>query len=148
MTKKNDCLLSDLRRSAALARCFALAIALFSASPTVAGSGAAPKEAGAQSANSQIAGGEAIARARCGVCHAVSANDESPTWVNANTPFRALSDRFPIPMLQEALSSGLISGHDEMPGFQFSMDEIVALIAYIDSFAPQEKRYLTSPVQR
>jgi mono/diheme cytochrome c family protein len=147
MTTKNDVLQSDLRRSAALARCFALAIALFSASPAVAG-GDSGTRAGAQTANSQIAEGEAIAHARCGVCHAVSANDESPTWVNANTPFRALSDRFPIPMLQEALSSGLISGHDEMPGFQFSMDEIVALIAYIDSFAPQEKRYLTSPVQR
>ena len=68
MTTKNDGLQSDLRRSAALARYVALAIALFSASPAVAGSGAAPKEAGAQSANSQIAGGEAIARARCGVC--------------------------------------------------------------------------------
>lgn len=89
-----------------------------------------------------IARGEAIAKARCGVCHAVGAKDESPTWVNSNTPFRRLSERFPIPMLQQAAKSGAISGHDEMPGFQFSLDEITALLSYIDSLSPAPARYL------
>lgn len=91
---------------------------------------------------SQLERGHAIAKANCAVCHAVDASDGSPTWVNSNTTFRRLSERFPIPMLEQALDTGTISGHDEMPGFQFSIDEVTALIAYIDSLAPASARYL------
>lgn len=136
-----------LGRRASFVRPLAFAMMVLAAPAAIADTSGGTKDAG-QGANGQIAEGEAIARARCGVCHAVGATDESPAWANTNTAFRALSDRFPIPMLQKALSSGVISGHDEMPGFQFSLHEITALVAYIDSFAPQEKRYLTAPVQR
>lgn len=146
MTARASVMQTYLPRCAPLVRHLAVAIALLYASPAFAGAEPATKVP-AQPATSQIAEGEAIARARCAVCHAVGVDDESPTWANANTAFRALSERFPIAMLQQAASSGLVSGHDEMPGFQFSMDEITALLAYIDSLAPHDKRYLTSPVQ-
>jgi len=67
----------------------------------------------------QLARGYAIAETHCSVCHAIGATDESPTRANLNTPFRRLVERFPIPMLEEAARSGIISGHDEMPAFQF-----------------------------
>jgi hypothetical protein len=46
-------------------------------------------------------------------------------------------------MLVEAARSGSISGHDEMPGFDFTMEEIHDLLVYIDGFAPADKRYLS-----
>jgi mono/diheme cytochrome c family protein len=96
----------------------------------------------------QMERGHAIALANCSVCHAVGLADKSPTRINSNTAFRQLSERFPIPMLQEAARTGNISGHDEMPGFQFSMDDIRALLAYIDSMAPDDAHYLMRPAQR
>jgi mono/diheme cytochrome c family protein len=96
----------------------------------------------------QLERGHAIALANCSVCHAVGLTDKSPTRINANTAFRQLSERFPIPMLQEAARTGHISGHDEMPGFQFTMDDIKALLFYIDSMAPADAHYITRPEQR
>jgi mono/diheme cytochrome c family protein len=96
----------------------------------------------------QLERGHAIALANCSVCHAVGLTDKSPTRINSNTAFRQLSGRFPIPMLQEAARTGNISGHDEMPGFQFTMDDIKALLSYIDSMAPADARYIARPEQR
>jgi hypothetical protein len=45
-------------------------------------------------------------------------------------------------MLVEARKSGEISGHDEMPGFILSARDMRALLAYIDTFAPKDKRYI------
>lgn len=98
---------------------------------------------------SSAVGGEALAlglslaKSHCAECHAVERGDQSPTLINANTAFPLLSERFPIPMLQEAARSGHISGHDEMPGFDFTAEEMSALLVYIDSFAPGDKRYIS-----
>lgn len=105
-------------------------------------SAVAGQEAGAGAMDEARARGHALAEAHCAECHAIEAHDESPTAVNANTAFRDLSLRFPVPMLEEARETGSISGHDEMPGFDFGLDEIRDLLAYIDSFAPDGKRYL------
>lgn len=87
--------------------------------------------------------GAAIAEAKCSVCHAVGPSGESPARANLDTPFHRLHERYPVPMLVEAAKTGQISGHDEMPGFEFAMDEIHALLAYIDSLAPGKPGYLT-----
>ncbi len=87
--------------------------------------------------------GHTLAAAHCSVCHAIGADDPSPTAVNANTSFRRLPERFPIAMLVEAARSGSIAGHDEMPGFDFTMGDAHDLLSYIDSFAPVDKKYLT-----
>ena len=94
----------------------------------------------------QIERGHAIALANCRVCHAVGWTDRSPTRINTNTAFRDPSKRFPIGMLQQAAQTGIISGHDEMTGFQFTMEDIGALLAYIDSLAPDDAHYL-NPTQ-
>jgi mono/diheme cytochrome c family protein len=89
--------------------------------------------------------GRAIAEANCSPCHAVGLTDESPTRVNANTAFRILHERYPIPMLDEAAKTGSISGHDEMPGFDYSLEDARALLAYIDSLAPDKPGYVPRP---
>jgi hypothetical protein len=45
-------------------------------------------------------------------------------------------------MLIDARQTGVISGHDEMPMFELSHEDMRALLAYIDSFAPEGLRYV------
>jgi mono/diheme cytochrome c family protein len=90
----------------------------------------------------QTARGREIAEAHCVVCHAVGLTDASPTAVNVETAFRLLYKRYPIEMLEEAAKTGSISGHDEMPGFDFTIEEAQALLAYIDSLAPDQPGYV------
>jgi cytochrome c len=90
----------------------------------------------------QIARGRETAEAHCAICHAVGLTDASPTEINVETAFRLLYKRYPIEMLVEAAKSGSISGHDEMPGFDFTVEEAQALLAYIDSLAPDQPGYV------
>jgi cytochrome c len=80
-----------------------------------------------------IARGHALARDRCGRCHAIGKTGES---INPKSPpFRYLSRRYQLSDLQEALAEGIIVGHEglEMPEFQFSPAMIDALLAYINT---------------
>ena len=86
--------------------------------------------------------GGAIAAARCGKCHATHAKGDSPH--RAAVPFRELAERFPIDMLRDAARTGTLSGHDEMPQFDFTVDEVRALLALIDNLSPADRRYLDS----
>ena len=86
---------------------------------------------------SHLARGEALARSKCGACHAIGKSDPSPTRINVDTSFRDLYLRFPIAMLLKAAKTGYIVGHDEMPGFSLSPSEISALLLYIDSLSPE-----------
>lgn len=87
--------------------------------------------------------GRLLAEAHCAVCHAIGLDDESPARANDDAPFRRLHERYPIPMLVEAAKTGSISGHDEMPGFDFPPEDMSALLAYIDSLAPGTTGYVT-----
>ena len=87
-----------------------------------------------------LARGQAIAAHKCSPCHAIGRHDARPHDIVL--PFRDFHERYPIPMLVEAKESGVISGHDEMPGFELSESEMRALLAYIDSFAPNDQRYV------
>lgn len=81
--------------------------------------------------------GKAIARTECSFCHAIGKSDPSPSTTNANTSFRDLHRRFPIAMLTNAVKTGNISGHDEMPSFMLSPSQVLALLHYIDSLSPK-----------
>lgn len=87
--------------------------------------------------------GRELAEAHCAVCHAIGPEDASPTRINEETAFRLLYKRYPIDMLVEAAKTGIISGHDEMPGFDFTVEEAHALLAYIDSLAPDQPGYVS-----
>lgn len=84
--------------------------------------------------------GHDIAVARCARCHAVEANDPSP---HRTPPLRELHVDYPLAMLSEALKTGVVGGHDEMPMFDLGLKDAQALVAYIDSLSPAGKRYLT-----
>lgn len=84
--------------------------------------------------------GSAIAAEKCGRCHAVGIADDSPHKITP--PLRSLGQDYPIPMLIEALKTGVVGGHDEMPQFDLGVDEATALVAYIDSLDPTGPQYL------
>ncbi|MBS0243384.1 MAG: c-type cytochrome [Proteobacteria bacterium] len=84
--------------------------------------------------------GSAIVAEKCSRCHAVGASDESP--IKVTPPFRSLGQDYPVPMLVEALETGIISGHDEMPMFDLGKDGVAAVVAYIESLDPTAPRYL------
>jgi mono/diheme cytochrome c family protein len=85
-------------------------------------------------AQSLIERGGEIAVTRCGVCHATGPAGDSPHRIAR--PFRELHKDYPVEMLSRALRTGIVSGHDEMPMFEFSRQDIDALLAYIDSLGP------------
>ena len=84
--------------------------------------------------------GSAIAAEKCGRCHAVGVADDSPHKITP--PLRSLGADYPIPMLVEALKTGVVGGHDEMPMFDLGVDGATALVAYIDSLDPTGPQYL------
>ena len=45
-------------------------------------------------------------------------------------------------MLEEALRTGSIAGHDEMPGFDLGHDDVKALLSYLDSLVPGGPTYV------
>jgi mono/diheme cytochrome c family protein len=75
--------------------------------------------------------GRQIAQRNCAMCHAIGASGDSRNPMAP--PFRTLGTRYPIEMLAEALAEGMLTGHPEMPQFQFPPKDIDDLIAYIKS---------------
>lgn len=84
--------------------------------------------------------GRAIASARCGICHAVAGS--GPSQNRRSPPFRTLHERYPIGMLEQAMRTGVISGHDQMPMFELTPGEIAALVTYLDSLSPAGRHYM------
>ncbi len=91
-------------------------------------------------ASDPAARGAAIAAATCGRCHAVGVDDVSPQKVAP--PFRTFGEDHPIPMLVEALKTGIVGGHEEMPMFDLGREGVEALVAYIDSLTGAGPKYL------
>jgi cytochrome c len=88
--------------------------------------------------------GEALLARLCADCHAigrtgVGKHPEAPL-------FRALSRRYKIEALEEALAEGLTSGHSDMPEFQFTAEEVGDVVAYLNAIqeppppAPLQRR--------
>ncbi len=78
--------------------------------------------------------GRAIADQYCARCHNVIGQGVSP--FQPAPPFRDLASRWPLEYLEEALAEGISVGHDAMPEFQLSTDEIDDLLSYIRSISP------------
>jgi cytochrome c len=67
----------------------------------------------------------------CGACHAVGRRDESR--VTDAPAFRSLGLRYPVESLEEALGEGFMSGHPDMPEYEFDAADVGAIIAYLKS---------------
>jgi mono/diheme cytochrome c family protein len=85
------------------------------------------------SAETLVEGGREIANTFCSRCHAIGTQGESPN--PKSPPFRLLGKKYPLSNLEEALSEGIVVGHEgeEMPPFAFSAQQIEALLAYLAS---------------
>jgi mono/diheme cytochrome c family protein len=75
--------------------------------------------------------GEELLTRDCSNCHAVGVTGASP---HADAPpFRSLGLRYPLESLEEALGEGIMSGHPDMPEFDYEADEVGAIIDYMKS---------------
>ena len=85
----------------------------------------------AAAADDRLKRGEALLQRDCARCHAIGLTGASPH--KEAPPFRTLGKRYPIESLEEALGEGIVSGHPDMPEFQFDADDVGAIIAYLKS---------------
>jgi mono/diheme cytochrome c family protein len=92
---------------------------LLAMTPAVAGDATAAKR------------GEALVAKDCSRCHAIAGTGESQH--PQAPPFRTLGKRYRIEFLEEALGEGIISGHPDMPEFEFAPADVGAIVAYLKS---------------
>ena len=75
--------------------------------------------------------GREIAERFCAQCHAIGPEGKSPH--DSAPPFRMIVANGRVENLEEALGEGIAVGHPDMPQFQFSPQNVGALIAYLKS---------------
>jgi mono/diheme cytochrome c family protein len=75
--------------------------------------------------------GRDLAAKHCGTCHATLPGTLSPNA--AAPPFTEIAKLYPPETLEEALAEGIMVGHEAMPAFEFSADQVDQLIAYLQS---------------
>jgi cytochrome c len=75
--------------------------------------------------------GKTLLASNCSRCHAIAPIGNSPH--REAPPFRTLGQRYPIEALAEALAEGLSTGHPDMPEFVFEIQDVNAILAYLQS---------------
>lgn len=75
--------------------------------------------------------GQTLVETYCGACHAIGRDDQSAH--EAAPPFRTLHERYDVGDLEEGLVEGLVSGHPDMPEFEFEPEQAAAIVAYLRS---------------
>ena len=103
----------------------------------IAGAGTATAN-GLTSDNGLAAKGKQIIEANCARCHAVGTDDAS-TLAEA-PPFRNLASKWPVENLEESLAEGIVTGHRDMPVFQFEPDQISAIIEYLHAISVVQRQ--------
>lgn len=78
-----------------------------------------------------IVHGYEMARQYCASCHAIGTSGSSPH--SGAIPFRKLSTLYPVDSIGESLVEGLMTGHPDMPEYQFSAEAADDFIAYLES---------------
>ncbi len=81
----------------------------------------------------QAQAGRDIADRFCSRCHAIGPEGSSPH--ESAPPFRFIVAKGNVENLEEALGEGIIVGHPDMPQFQFSPQNVGALVAYLKSLS-------------
>lgn len=89
----------------------------------------------AMAQDTQIVRGSLIVERLCARCHSTGRSGPSP--LAQAIPFRDIAKRYPLSHLEEALAEGIVTGHNEMPRFRFTPDEIDAVLGYIASISGQ-----------
>lgn len=93
----------------------------------------APSLANADTAEltEQQANGKQLAQTHCARCHNISLSGESP--LPAAPVFRSFNEKWPLNYLEEALAEGIVTGHTDMPEFQFEPEQLSQFLAYIEA---------------
>ncbi len=81
----------------------------------------------------QAKAGRDIAERFCSRCHAIGPEGNSPH--ESAPPFRMIGAKGNVENLEEALGEGIVVGHPDMPQFQFSPQNVGALVAYLRSLS-------------
>jgi cytochrome c len=76
--------------------------------------------------------GLTFVRVHCAQCHAIDKVSDSPLAVAP--PFRTLHLKFPIESLRRRLAEGIVADHPTMPQFRLDPDQLVDVMAYLQSF--------------
>ena len=78
--------------------------------------------------------GLALAEQHCSRCHNIGPEATASPEANA-PPFATLGRDWPVSALQEALAEGILVAHADppMPEFEFTPDQVDALIAYMET---------------
>lgn len=84
---------------------------------------------GAKTASDPATQGFDLVRANCARCHAIDHTSLSP--LPKAPPFRDVVKKYDPDALEEALAEGIVTGHNDMPEFEFETDEVSAIIAYL-----------------
>ena len=84
-------------------------------------------------AQSPVEIGRALAEKNCARCHAVGRSDPSPLAIAP--PMRDFARKWPLEWLEEALAEGIVTGHPDMPVFQFEPEDIAALLTFLDEIS-------------
>jgi len=80
--------------------------------------------------------GKAMAKALCASCHAIAPDDPRPR--PDAPPFVEIAQRYPPEALAETFAEGAMVGHEDMPEFEFSVEQIESLIAYFERLRAAE----------
>lgn len=73
--------------------------------------------------------GQVLIDSYCADCHATGLAGDSKH--PAAPPFRTLHERYEVEWLSEALVEGLVTGHEDMPEFEFDPIQAEAIVAYL-----------------
>ena len=90
---------------------------------------------GTKSASDPATLGFELLRANCARCHAIDAESQSPE--PKAPPFRDVVKRYDPAALEEALAEGIVTGHENMPEFEFEPEQVSAIVAYLDTLKAQ-----------
>lgn len=85
--------------------------------------------------DSLILVGADLVRKNCARCHAIDMTSISPR--KEAPPFRDVVKKYEPEALEEALAEGIVTGHNDMPEFEFEPEQISAIIAYLQSLEAQ-----------
>jgi len=70
----------------------------------------------------------------CESCHNIEPAGDSPH--DQAPPFHTLHERYDLDWLSEGLVEGLVSGHPDMPEFEFDPIQAESIVAYLKSLTP------------
>mgnify|MGYP000728305948 CR=1 FL=1 len=82
-----------------------------------------------------VAHGRELVSVNCAPCHSIEETGPSPH--PDAPPFRTLSRKYPVSLLEEALAEGIMTGHEDMPVFVAEPEQITDIVAFLESIQEQ-----------